>query len=78
MKRSSSSIYAFFDFYIISPSSKDFLLNRVYIKRPRSPYKTLFLKNIFVPASKISKLLFFQLKENEFSTLQMLGAIIDF
>ena len=34
-------------FYIINPASMDFLLDRIYIKRPRSSYITLFLKNIF-------------------------------
>ena len=43
-----------------------------------------FLKNVFVAAysqldntKKISNLLLFQLKENQFSALAILGAIID-
>ena len=28
----------------------DFLLEQIYIKKPRSSYATLFLKNIFAPA----------------------------
>ena len=34
--------------HIINPVSIDFLLDRIYIKRPRSSYINLFLKNIFV------------------------------
>ena len=39
--RSSFSMSSFFtigDFYIIDPASMDFLLDRIYIKRPRSLY----------------------------------------
>ena len=57
------------DFYIINPASMDFLLDWIYMKRPRSSYITPFLKNIFVSVCfplnntyKISKLLF-QLKK---------------
>ena len=66
-----SSFFAINDFYIINLSSIGFLLDRIYIKRPLISYKTLFLKNIFVPAcfpldntQEISNLLLFQLKEN--------------
>ena len=38
------------DFYTTNPTSMDFLLDSIYMKRPRSSYITLFLKNIFVPA----------------------------
>ena len=72
-RRSSSLMLSFFamnDFCINNPASLDFLLDRIYIKRPRCSYITLFLKNIFVPAcfplnsiKKISKLLLFQLKK---------------
>ena len=52
IKRSSfSSIFAINDFYIINPTSMGFPLDLIYIKRPRSSYITLFLKNTFVPAS---------------------------
>ena len=79
-----SSFFAMNDFYIINPASIDFLFDRIYIKRPRSSYITLFKKISFFPAwfpldntQQTNKLLF-QLKENEFSALEMLGAIIDF
>ena len=52
-RRSSSLMSSFFamnDFYIINPASMDFLLDWIYIKRPRSSYITPFLKNIFIPA----------------------------
>ena len=45
-----SSFSGISDFYIIKPASMDFLLDWIYIKRPRSSYTTLFLKNIVVPA----------------------------
>ena len=81
-----SSFFAINDFYIINPASIDFLLDRILVKGPRSSYVTLFfLKKIFVAVSvppdntlKISKLLLFQLKESEFSAIELLGAIIDF
>ena len=41
----SSSMSSFFtinDCYIINPASMDFLLDRIYIKRPHSSYITLF------------------------------------
>ena len=64
-----SSFFAMNDFLIINPAFMDFLLDWIYIKRPRSSYITPFLKNIFAPACfpldntwKISKL-FFQLKK---------------
>ena len=39
------------DFYIIHPASVDFLLDRIYTKRPpRSSYVTLFLNDVSVPA----------------------------
>ena len=51
MKRSLQAQYhALFDFYIINPLFMDFLYDYIYIKRPRSSYITLFLKNIFIPA----------------------------
>ena len=80
-----SIIFAIIDFYIINPASMDFLLDWIYIKRPRSSYITVLMKNIFAPACfpldnnyKIRKLLLFQLKESEFSAKEMLGATIDF
>ena len=64
-----SSFFAMNDFYVINPVSMDFLLDWIYIERPRSSYITRFLKNIFALAClpldntlKISKLLF-QLKK---------------
>ena len=82
-----SSFFAMNDFYIINPVSTDFSLDRIYIKRPRSLYMTLFKKDIFAPSCfpqdntfkyfKIFNLLF-QLKENEFSAREMLGVIIHF
>ena len=44
------SFFAMNDFCINNPASMDFLLDRIYVKRPRCSYITLFLKNIFVPA----------------------------
>ena len=34
--------FAITDFYIINPASMDFVLDWIYLKRPRSPYITLF------------------------------------
>ena len=45
-----SSFFEMNDFYIINPASMDFLLDWIYVKRPRSSYMTPFFKNIFVPA----------------------------
>ena len=45
-----TSFFTTNDFYIINPTSMDFLLGCIYIKRLLSSYITLFLKNIFVPA----------------------------
>ena len=45
-----SSFFEMNDFYVINPTSMDFLLDRIYIKRPRSSYITLFEKNVFTPA----------------------------
>ena len=45
-----TSFFTTNDFYIINPTSMDFLLGCIYIKRLLSSYTTLFLKNIFVPA----------------------------
>ena len=45
-----SSFFVMNDFYIINPTSMGFLLDRIYIKRPRSLYITLFLKKIFISA----------------------------
>ena len=69
-KRSSfmSSFFGMNDFYIINPSSMDFLFDWNYIKRPRSSYTTPFFKNIFFPVcfpldnTKKNKLVF-QLKK---------------
>ena len=80
-----SSFFAMNDFYIINPECMDFLLDWIYVKRPRSSCITLFLKKVslFQPVfhwmilRKISKLLF-QRKENEFSALEMLGVRITF
>ena len=50
-RRSSSLMSSFFamnDFYIISPSPMDFLLDWIYIKRPRNI--TPLKKKSFVPA----------------------------
>ena len=52
-KHETTEMYNFFamnDLYIINPASMDFPLDRIYMKRPRSSYITLFKKNIFVPA----------------------------
>ena len=38
------------DFYVINPVSMDFILDWIYIERPRSSYITPFLKNIFALA----------------------------
>ena len=79
-----SSFFAINDFHIINPASMDFPLDRIYIKRPHSSYIALFKKiSLYQPAfhgiilKKIGKSLF-QLKENEFSALEMRGAKIDF
>ena len=42
-----SSFFVIIDFYIINAASMDFLLDRIYIKIPRSSYITLFKKNIY-------------------------------
>ena len=81
-----SSFFAINDFCIIKPASMYFLLDQIYKKRPLSSYITLFFlkktkqnkQTLFQPVvhwiilKKISKLLLFQLKENEFSALEML------
>ena len=77
-----SSVFAMNDFYSINPASVDFLLDWIYIKRPRTSYTTPFLKNAFFSACfplnntlKISKLLF-QLKEMSSQHWKCLGAVI--
>ena len=72
-----SNFLAINDFHIINPASMDSLLNQIYVKRPRSSNITFFLKKyIFLAFFLLKKL--FQLKENEFSALEMPGAIKDF
>ena len=78
-----SGLFAINDFSITSLASMDFLLDPIYIKVPCNLHITFFF-NIFATVCfpldntyKIRKLLF-QLKENEFSALEMLGVIIDF
>ena len=82
--RSSFSMPSFFpinDFYIIKPASIDFLLEQIYIKLPNNSF---FLKKIVLVCfaldntQKIGKVLLFQLKENDLSVLEMLGAITNF
>ena len=41
-----ASSFAMNDFYIINPASMDFLLDWIYIKRPRSLYITFLKKHI--------------------------------
>ena len=41
---SMSSFFAINDFYFINSASMNFLLDQIYIKRPRSSYITLFKK----------------------------------
>ena len=76
-----SSFFPINDFYIIKPTSMDFLLDQIYIKLPNNSF---FLKKIVLVCfalnntRKISKVLLFQLKENDLSALEMLGAITNF
>ena len=60
----------------------DFLLDQIYIKLPNNSF--FFLKKIVLVCfaldntRKIGKVLLFQLKENDLSALEMLGAITNF
>ena len=65
------------DFYIIKPASMDFLLDQIYIKLPNNYF---FLKKIVLVCFALdnTRLLLFQLKENDLSALEMLGAITNF
>ena len=42
------SFFEISDLYIINPVSMDFLLDKIYVKRPPNSYITLFLKNIYL------------------------------
>ena len=76
---SMSSFFPINDFYIIKPVSIDFLLDQIYIKLPNNfKKKNVFACFALVNTQKTSKLLLFQLKENDLSALEMLGAITDF
>ena len=44
------AFFAISDFYLFNPTSMDFLLDWIYIKRPLSLYIAIFSKNIFVLA----------------------------
>ena len=74
------SFFPINDFYIIKPVSIDFLLDQIYIKLPNNFKKKKNVLACFAldNTQKTSKLLLFQLKENDLSALEMLGAITDF
>ena len=75
-----SSFFPINDFYIIKPTSMDFLLDQIYIKLPNNSLKKKIVLVCFAldNTRKISKVLLFQLKENDLSALEMLGAITNF
>ena len=83
-RRSSFSMPSFFpinDFYIIKPASIDFLLEQIYIKLPNNSFlkeKKVLVCFALDNTRKIGKVLLFQLKENDLSALEMLGAITNF
>ena len=63
------------DFYIIKPTSMDFLLDQIYIKLPNHFFKKKIVLVCFPldNTRKISKVLLFQLNENDLSAIEMLG-----
>ena len=78
---SMSSFFAINDFYFINSASMNFLLDQIYIKRPCNSFFKIFFVQACFPLDntyKISQLLLFQLKKNDFPALEMHGAIIDF
>ena len=76
-----SSFFPINDFYIIKPASMDFLSDQIYIKLPNNSFfkkKKVLACFALDNTRKRSKVLLFQLKENDLSALEMLGAITNF